>query len=381
MKTLRLALLLTLTLPLSMRANDARFFRISGPVASTITGFSADGYVTWTNAPTNAFFTVQTTSSLFNETNWVDYIQVSTTNPVTTHRLYDPNPPMGMVLIPAGTFIMGNTFSGEGDGNELPLHSVYVSAIYMDQYEVTKALWDDVYQWATNHGYSFDNPGSFYNGVTYSKGLNHPVHLINWYDCVKWCNARSEKENKTPAYYTSAAQTTVYRSGRFSLSTNWVKWNVGFRLPTEAEWEKAARGGAGGHRFPWSETDNITHGRANYKANSSYAYDVSSTLGYHPAFNDGDPPWTSPVGYFAPNGYRLFDMAGNVFEICWDWHGPYSSSPETDPRGPAAGLHRVGRGGNLGNVADLCRTASRLYNDPTSRDSGTGFRSVLPLGQ
>src|ERR1035437_4024801 len=154
-----------------------------------------------------------------------------------------------MALIPAGSFTMGDNLDGESDA---PVHSVYVSAFYMDKYDVTKALWDSVYQWATNHGYSFDYAGS-------GKAANHPVQTIDWYDAVKWCNARSEKEGKTPAYYTDAGLSVRYRSGRMSP---YVNWSSGYRLPTEAEWEKAARGGASGQRFPWGNT--ISWSQANY---------------------------------------------------------------------------------------------------------------------
>lgn len=165
-----------------------------------------------------------------------------------------PPTPSGIALIPAGSFTMGDMFN-EGWSDELPTHTVYVSAFYCDRYEVTKALWDEVYQWAITHGYSFNNSGL-------GKAANHPVHTINWYDMVKWCNARSEKEGRTPAYYTSAALTGVYRSGLVNVQNDWVKWNGGgYRLPTEVEWEKAARGGNSGQRFPWGNT--ITHNQAN----------------------------------------------------------------------------------------------------------------------
>jgi formylglycine-generating enzyme required for sulfatase activity len=219
MKTFRLTLPLILLLVLSVRADEARFFRIAGPVASTITGFSADGYMTWTNAPTNATFTVQAASSLLNATNWGDYIQVPTTNSDTVHRLYDPNPPTGMALIPAGSFTMGNCMAAnEGSAGELPLHTVYLSAFYMDRYEVTKGLWDDVYNWATNHGYSFD-----YLDSGQGKANNHPAQNLTWYDAVKWCNARSEKEGRTPAYYMSGWQTNVYQSGQNPIYYTYVK--------------------------------------------------------------------------------------------------------------------------------------------------------------
>ena len=108
MKALKLALLLVFTLQPPLRAEEARFFRLAGPVTITITAFGANGYVTWTNAPTNTIFTVQVTQAPLSptNTNWVDYIQVPVTNPVTTHRLYDPRTPTNMAFIPSGSFQM-----------------------------------------------------------------------------------------------------------------------------------------------------------------------------------------------------------------------------------------------------------------------------------
>jgi formylglycine-generating enzyme required for sulfatase activity len=279
--------------------------------------------------------------------------------------------PAGMVLIPAGPFVMGDTL--DGSSSALPLHTNQISAFYMDKYEVTKALWDEVRVWALTNGYSFDYAGS-------GKATNHPVHIVNWWDCVKWSNARSEKAGLVPAYYTSPAQTTVYRTGQLSAQNDWVKWNSGYRLPTEAEWEKAARGRASGQRFPWGNT--ITHSNANYHSVSSsyYAYDTSPTRGYHPSFQAGGTPYTSPVGYFAPNGYGLYDMAGNLWEWTWDWWGSYTAAPATDPRGPGGVLsYRVLRGSGWNDGAGSARCADRVNYLPLNANLYIGFRCVRGL--
>ena len=276
--------------------------------------------------------------------------------------------PSGMVLIPAGDFVMGDTFD-EGDSNELPVHTNTLSAFYMDQYEVTSNLWAEVYNWAIVDAplaYSFDNAGS-------GKAGDHPVHTVSWHDCVKWANARSQKEGLTPCY-TFAGE--VFRSGTDTPLCDWMA--DGYRLPTEAEWEKAARGGGANRRFPWSDTSRISHSRANYWASGEESYDDSDGAGYHPGYNSGGYPYTSPVGSFAANGYGLHDMAGNLHEWCWDWYGStyYASSPSADPHGPGSGSYRVVRGGCWSYFAYYCRVAYRSSGSPGSGNGYLGFRLV-----
>ncbi len=343
----------------------------SGISSVTANGVQADNDTATGNGTANWLVTVP----LLPGANTITVVATDGANNTATASLtvtYSSPNPEGMALIPAGSFTMGNCMSpSEGFSNELPLHTVYVSGFYMDKYLVTKSLWDTVYQWAIAHGYTFDYAGS-------GKASTHPVQTINWYDCVKWCNARSEQEGRVPAYYTDAGVSVRYRTGQVAP---YVNWSTGYRLPTEAEWEKAARGGVSGQRFPWGNT--ISWTVANYYANpSAYPYDVNPTAGFHPTFATGGYPYTSPVGYFAANGYGLYDMAGNVWQWCWDWYGSYASSSQSDPRGPTTGSYRVFRGGSCYYNATYCRAAYHGSGViPTISGIYFGFRSVLPSGQ
>ena len=280
-----------------------------------------------------------------------------------------PAPPLGMVLIPAGAFTMGNSIAADTDIVNAATVTTTVSAFYMDVNLVSWSQWQPVYYWAVSHFYSFENVGA-------GKAPNHPVQTVDWYDTVKWCNARSQKAGRTPVYYTDAGFTHLYRTGEVTVYANWAA--NGYRLPTEAEWEKAARGRWPEQRFPWGDV--INQNLAHYSGDTAhFSYDLGPN-GLNAAFTDGGPPYTSPVGSFAANGYGLNDMAGNVFQWCWDWYGfPYAGG--TDPRGVASGSYRVYRGGGWGYNASDCRAAYRNYYVPTLRSPSLGFRSVLPQGQ
>jgi formylglycine-generating enzyme len=219
-----------------------------------------------------------------------------------------------MVLISAGDFQMGDSL--DGMSNALPVHTVYLDAFYIDVYEVTNAQYK---KFMDATGYKAP---SYWNDPNYN-ATNNPVVGVSWDDAKAYAD--------------------------------WA-WK---RLPTEAEWEKAARGGLVGKRYPWG--DNITHDDANYSGTG------------------GKDVWTytSPVGSFAPNGYGLYDMAGNVWEWCADWYDSnyYANSQKSNPTGPASGPYRVLRGGSWGgnNGYDL-RAAFRYYNAPTYLYSYYGFR-------
>ncbi len=284
-------------------------------------------------------------------------------------------PPPGMVLIPGGSFKMGNVVGSGSDSDiaDAAPVTVTVSAFYMDANLVSLGQGQSVYFWATSNGYTFDDAGG---GDT----AHNPVYNVNWYDCVKWCNARSQQAGLTAVYYTDAGFTTVYKTG----DPGTVYMNMaagGYRLPTEAEWEKAARGGLSGQRFPWGDT--IDETLANYYGDTTdYSYDLGPN-GYNALDTLGATNGsTTPIGTFPANGYGLYDMAGNVFEWCWDWYGtPYGQPTTTNPTGPTSGSGRVLRGSAFSGDAGGARCADRYNDGPDGVINGFGFRSVLSPGQ
>ena len=228
-----------------------------------------------------------------------------------------------MVLIPAGNFQMG---SDDGLDHEKPVHTVYVDAFYMDKYLVTNAQYrrfvlETGHSEPKGEGYVDDEWQHGFRPWSDIKfnGDDHPVV------CVSWDDAQA-----------------------------YVKW-ASKRLPTEAEWEKAARGGLVGMKYPWG--NEITDGNANYGRN------VGST---------------TPVGNYPRNGYGLYGMAGNVWEWCSDWYDGdyYADSPSLIPTGPDSGDYRVQRGGSWLYNFNPLRAASRSYSTPTYTNDNFGFRCV-----
>ncbi len=281
-------------------------------------------------------------------------------------------PVPSMILVPAGDFVMGNV---RGDKkvadplSALPAHKVTLSAFYIDKYETTYDTWKEVYNWALRYGYTFDNEGR--NGSA-GLGTNMPVTCVNWWDVVKWLNARSEKEGRTPVYYTDEKQTEPYRRGRIDVKNGAVKRSAdGYRLPFEAEWEMAARGGLTGARYPWGD-DPLDPAKANYSSSG-----------------------TVSVGLYPPNSFGLYDMAGNVFEWTWDWGTPCSESdpgnslcgynwvtdptnPLLNPQGPENIVYKtkVRRGGAYAEDSDGLRVYQRVFRPLTYAVPYFGFRAV-----
>jgi formylglycine-generating enzyme required for sulfatase activity/serine/threonine protein kinase len=275
---------------------------------------------------------------------------LSVQHSTTQKGLKEAMPPLEFVRIPGGVFTMGST-SGDTTENDAWPERVIVSEFYLQATETTKAQWDEVRTWALSNGYRD-------MALADGKAPHHPVHSVSWWDAVRWCNARSEKDGLKPVYTVFGE---VMRSGTVEPVADWTA--NGYRLPTEAEWEKAARGGVTGKRFPWG-ADTISHTHANFRNDGGEAYATGSTF-YHPRYNDGQAPYTSPVASFKANNFGLHDMAGNVWEWCWERY--------TDSRLPT-GEKRVLRGGSWDFYANSCTAANRGHEMPANRVNRHGFR-------
>jgi formylglycine-generating enzyme required for sulfatase activity len=254
------------------------------------------------------------------------------------------------VSILGGAFQMGD--AGEPD---TPLQTVSVRSFHIATTEVTLQEWSRVLEWAKKNGYQLDRPGT-------GKAEDHPVADISWYDAVKWCNAKSEMEGLKPCYFSSASRAApaIYRKGRVDLLNSFVDWDAsGYRLPTEAEWEKAARGGLTGLKYP--------HGNEIGKDIANFSMSNRSS-------------GSKAVGSYEQNRYGLFDMAGNVQEWCWDRYAAdgYKTSGKKDPKGGDIGSDRVNRGGSWYGNAGKCRVARRDFFSPNTAIGSLGFRLVRP---
>ena len=223
-----------------------------------------------------------------------------------------------MVAVEGGTFMMGATSEQgrDAESDEKPVHQVTLSSYYIGQTEVTQALWEAVMG---------KNPSEF-------KGDNKPVENVSWYDCQKFFKKLNKLTGKQ------------------------------FRLPTEAEWEYACRGGKKSRGYKYSGSNTIDD-VAWYNDMVLYISNISNEI--------------HRVATKSPNELGIYDMSGNVWEWCQDWYDSYSSNAQTNPTGASSGSSRVNRGGSWFNNAKFCRSSRRYNNSPDSRRGDLGLRLVL----
>ena len=253
-------------------------------------------------------------------------------------------PAAELVLIKGGQFTMGSPADEPWRKKDEAQHHVTLRDFYIASHEVTQEQYKEL---------TGSEPGAF-------TGANLPVENVTWFEAVQYCNALSQKEEMTPAYTVSGAGD--------AMTVTWDRSANGYRLPTEAEWEYAARAGTG---TPFNTGENITPDQANYY--STYPY-----------YEDGPRgPYrerTVPVGSFKPNAWGLYDMHGNVWEWCWDRYGLYAPEAQTDPAGPAEGTFRVNRGGGWNDFGKHIRSAYRAAHIPSNRTFNIGFRVARDAG-
>ena len=373
-------------------AGQAVFYRFVGTDGSGMrsVGMSA---ITWTNVQASGGYKVEWNPSPAARSNtWEELLFGTATSAVMTVGVPRPSTVRPAIsnwaLVPGGEFWMGNSYTNLNTPDERPVHAAGVRPLYIERYEVSRTLWDEVRGWALTNGYADLSAGAALGG-------DHPIQSVTWFDCIKWCNARSERDGLEPAYYTNALQTGVYRVGALDISNACVRWTAnGYRLPTEAEWEKAARGGLYDQFYPWTSyggawSNHIGKSNANYRA-SGDPFDTTNIVA------DVE---TTPTGYYRGaqvidgvtqsvdmmNGYGLYDVAGNVYEWCWDrydssYYATYSSNAwPADVQGPDVGDTRVLRGGSWNDSAAGLRCANRFNNPPSSFAGSFGLRCCRGL--
>jgi sulfatase modifying factor 1 len=250
------------------------------------------------------------------------------------------------------TFWMGDPFGWEfgAESDESPRHEVELSPFYIDRYEVSKAFWETIRASASTYGYS---------SLPSTSSNQKPMSNVDWFESIAWCNLRSEVEGLDIVYFTDSSLTTPYRNaGTAPVIYKDFSAN-GYRLPTEAEWEYAARGGIDGARYSWGNTDPSSV--------------VMNAFGLFNGTLDVDDPW------ILPNNYGLMHITGNVAEWVWDYYQSsyYTFSPDTNPSGPTTGSVRGHRGGayNTASAEDLL-ASNRSSATPTQGSASRGFRTV-----
>lgn len=243
----------------------------------------------------------------------------------------------------------------------------------INRYETTYSLWHQVRSWAERNGYVFSNPGQEGNngrrGMLPTKANStQPVTNINWYDVIVWCNALSEMDGRNPCY-TYKGQVIRDATDMAVCDLSKCDWNQnGYRLPTEAEWEYAARKTSSG-----LQSDLLASGQVNSNGVDDESVEVT-TLGW---ISDNSKE-THPVGKATANGAGLFDMCGNVLEFCWDWEASYDA-PQSDNRqtGPEYGNERILRGGSWNQYTMFYGAGDRYSFNPSESYNYFGFRIAV----